>query len=158
MPETHYARDTTVPAERSRQEIEATLTKYGASSFGYAWTEESAIIVFEFKGRRMKFSLPMPTASTVKVKRYGHQARERALDQERRRLWRSLFLSIKAKLVTVTDGISTVETEFMGHIVLPNGMTVSEWMHPQLEAAYTSGQMPPLLGPGAKSDGKESEE
>ncbi len=115
-----YARETEVPAERTRNEIESTLQKYGATSFGYGWQSDAAIIVFEFKGRRMKFVLPLP----------------------------GLFLSIKAKLVTVDDGISTVETEFMGHIILPNGMTVSEWMHPQIESAYRDGKMPPLLGPG----------
>jgi hypothetical protein len=131
-----YARETEVPAERSRSEIEQTLKKYGATSFGYGWQESGAIVVFEFKGRRMKFSLPMPDES------FPNRGKE-----ERRR-WRSLLLSIKAKLVTVDDGISTVETEFMGHIILPNGMTVSEWMHPQIDTAYRDGKMPPLLGSG----------
>lgn len=143
-----YARETQVPAERTRNEIEHALQKYGATSFGYGWQSDAAIIVFEFKGRRMKFVLPLPHEQDVKPKNYRAGAREAALAAEVRRRWRSLFLSIKAKLVTVDDGISTVETEFMGHIVLPNGMTVSEWMHPQIDSAYRDGKMPPLLGPG----------
>lgn len=146
--EKKYARETVVPAERSRQEIEQTLKKYGATSFGYGWQENAALIAFEFKGRRMKFVLPLPTATDLKYKTYSQSGRERELAAEIRRRWRSLFLSIKAKLVVVDDGISTVETEFMGHIVLPNGMTTSEWMHPQLEEAYRGGKMPPLLGDG----------
>lgn len=143
-----YARETSVPAERSRQEIESTLAKYGATAFGYGWQEGGAIIVFEFKARRMKFTLPLPTLKDIQTKSNRYGARQAALDAEVRRRWRSLLLSIKAKLVTVDDGISTVETEFMGHIVLPNGMTVSEWMHPQIESAYREGKMPPLLGSG----------
>ena len=134
-----YARETEVPAERSRNEIEQTLKKYGATAFGYGWQDNAAIVVFEFKGRRMKFVLPLPNPKETKAK---------SLEPETRRRWRSLLLSIKAKLVTVDDGISTVETEFMGHIVLPNGMTVSEWMHPQIESSYRDGKMPPLLGSG----------
>jgi len=141
-----YARETSVPAERSRQEIEATLVKYGATGFAYGWQESGAIVAFEFKGRRMKFALPMPALG--EAERHSRESAADAQQREVRRRWRSLALSIKAKLVTVTDGISTVETEFMGHIVLPNGMTVSEWMHPQLESAYNSGKMPPLLEPG----------
>jgi len=141
-----YARETSVPAERSRQEIEATLVKYGATGFAYGWQESGAIVAFEFKGRRMKFALPMPALG--EAERHPRESAADAQQREVRRRWRSLALSIKAKLVTVTDGISTVETEFMGHIVLPNGMTVSEWMHPQLESAYRDGKMPPLLGPG----------
>lgn len=148
---TKYAYQTTVSAERSRQEIEDALKKYGATSFGYGWQSEAAIVVFEFQGRRMKFVLPMPAPGDVKPKSYRQGAREEALSQEQRRRWRALALSIKAKLVTVSEGISTVETEFMGHIVLPNGMTVTEWMHPQLEEAYVTGKMPPLLGPGTGS-------
>jgi hypothetical protein len=33
----------------------------------------------------------------------------------------------------------------MANIVLPDGKTVGEFMRPQIESAYRSGQMPPLL-------------
>lgn len=146
-----YASETAVPTERSRSEIEHTLKAYGATSFGYGWQSDGAIIVFEFQGRRMKFVLPLPTAAETKPahrNQYSKGSSATSVDKETRRRWRALFLSIKAKLVTVSEGISTVETEFMGHIVLPNGMTVSEWMHPQIESAYKGGKMPPLLGDG----------
>jgi hypothetical protein len=57
-------------------------------------------------------------------------------------------LLIKAKLEAVESEISTVETEFMTWMVLPNGETVGQWMMPQLEAIYQSGKMPPLLPGG----------
>lgn len=34
---TRYAQKTTVPVERSRNEIEATLARYGAQQFMYGW-------------------------------------------------------------------------------------------------------------------------
>lgn len=45
----------------------------------------------------------------------------------------------------------TFEDEFMAHIVLPNQQTVGDWMRPQIEEAYQTGQLPPMLpalGPG----------
>lgn len=55
---------------------------------------------------------------------------------------------IKAKLEAVDAGISTVEEEFLAHVMTPDGSTVHEWLAPQLEHAYASGQMPALM-PGA---------
>jgi hypothetical protein len=60
--------------------------------------------------------------------------------------WRALALVIKAKLEAVAAGITTVEQEFLAHIVLPDGhTTVGTWMAPQLAAAYDAGTMPALL-------------
>ena len=52
---------------------------------------------------------------------------------------------IKAKLEAVESGISTVEREFFYDVVLPDGKTIGEWMAPQLEEAYRTGSMPPML-------------
>lgn len=45
----------------------------------------------------------------------------------------------------VEAGITEFETEFLAHIVLPDGETVGSWMRPQLERAYAVGRMPELL-------------
>jgi len=58
--------------------------------------------------------------------------------------WRALFLAIKAKLVAVSEGISTVEEEFLAWMVLPNGRTAGEHFLPQIERAAESGDMPKL--------------
>jgi hypothetical protein len=39
----------------------------------------------------------------------------------------------------------TIKDEFLAYTVMPDGRTVSEWLQPQLENAYQSGNMPPLL-------------
>ena len=55
-------------------------------------------------------------------------------DQACRQRWRALLLVIKAKLEAVTAGISTIETEFLANIVLPdNTICVGEWMLPQID-------------------------
>jgi len=55
-------------------------------------------------------------------------------------------LAIKAKLECVEAGITTLEQEFMAHILLPNGSTVGEVVLPEIEASYQNKTMPPLLG------------
>ena len=72
-------------------------------------------------------------------------AAQKAYDQVVRVAWRELFLLIKAKLVAVESKRITIKDEFLAYTVMPDGRTVSEWLQPQLEDAYTSGKMPPLL-------------
>ena len=59
--------------------------------------------------------------------------------------WRSLVLAIKAKMECVQSGITTIEQEFLAHIVLPNGLTVGHHTIPQLKESYELNKMPALL-------------
>ncbi len=64
-----YAKDTEVPEEGSRAEIEKTLGRYGASGFMYAWQGDRAVVAFEAHGRRIRFDVPMPSAEDPEVPR-----------------------------------------------------------------------------------------
>lgn len=137
-----YAKTTSVPIERSQAEIRKILAKYKATGFAFGEQANRAVIMFELAERRIRFILPLPqppsaNATQTSVKTYEQICRSK---------WRSLVLAIKAKLECVESGIATLEEEFMAHIVLPNGITVGEAMTPQIEKAYKSGKMPPLLG------------
>ena len=55
-----YADRTSVPAERSRAEIERTLERYGATGFMYAWQEDRVMIAFEAHKRAIRFEMPIP--------------------------------------------------------------------------------------------------
>lgn len=152
-----YAEATTVPSERSRMEIERTLTRYGATAFGYMTNPTEAVIVFEIANRRVKFHLPMPdrrsrefTHTPAKGLLRSDDAAAEAYELGIRQRWRALALVIKAKLEAVEAGITTVEQEFLAHIVLPNGSTVGEWAAPQLAIAYERNEMPALMPGGAR--------
>jgi len=149
-----YAAETEVSPEKSRAEIESTLTRYGATRFMYGWQDNAAVIGFEVHGRRVRFVLPLPQASEFKQQpgRGRKRTPDKAVEQATRQRWRALALAVKAKLETVEAGIATFEDEFMAYIVLPSGETVGQWMAPQIEQAYQSGQMPPLLLMGPKDD------
>ncbi len=147
-----YAENTTVPSERSRVEIERTLTRYGATAFGYMTNPAEAVVVFEIANRRVMFRLPMPdrrsrefTHTPAKGLRRSEEAAAEAYELGIRQCWRALSLVIKAKLEAVQAGITTIEQEFLAHIVLPNGTTVGEWAGPQLALAYERGEMPALM-------------
>jgi len=126
-----YAEKTSVPVSRSRDEIERTLTRYGADAFGYGWDAGRAVVSFRAQGRYIRFSMEVPESP-----------------QRERQRWRALLLVVKAKLEAVDSGITTFEQEFLAHIVLPDNRTVGEWITPQLDQAYTEGGMPRLLMPG----------
>lgn len=147
-----YAANTSVSSEKSRGEIERTLTKYGANSFMYGWQESSALIGFRLNGKMIQFHLEMPdkNADEFKLTPSGRRSRDsaaqlKAWEQATRQRWRALALVIKAKLEAVESGITTVEEEFLAHILLPNGQTAGSVLLPQIEESYKTGNMPALL-------------
>ena len=147
-----YAADTSVSQDKSRNEIEATLKRYGATSFMYASEEAAAMIGFRISGRMVKFVLPMPdpkarefTHTPAKGMVRSPAEAQKAWEQAGRQRWRALALVIKAKLEAVAAGITTIEDEFLAHTVLPDGSTVGQFMKPQIAVAYERGSMPTTL-------------
>jgi hypothetical protein len=141
-----YAQRTSVPVERSRNEIEHILQRYGASQFMYGWDRTGAVIAFIVETgpdqhRQVRFHLPLPSRDE---RRFTHHSRglrtataaEAEWEQSCRQRWRALALVVKAKLEAVESGIATFEDEFLSYIMLPDGGTVGDLLGPQLEAAY----------------------
>jgi hypothetical protein len=148
-----YAKGTSVSPEKSKAEIERTLTRYGCSSFMYGWDgERMAVVAFIAHSNQIRFKLPLPQREefrqTPTGKTRSQDAIDQAHEQEVRRRWRALALAIKAKLEVVESGIMTFEEEFMANIVLPSGGTVSEELGERLKSIGTSGLPPLLLGSG----------
>ena len=131
-----YARNTTVSAIRTRNEIEETLERYGADGFAYATQGNLATVIFAMANRRIRFVLELPDPEDFRYTNHSpprersDRAQREAYDQACRQRWRALLLVIKAKLEAVTAGISTIETEFLANIVLPDNTTAGEWMLP----------------------------
>jgi hypothetical protein len=153
-----YAKDTEVPSDRSRAEIERTLERYGATSFMYGWQENQAVIGFEIEGRCFRILIPLPnkagfTLTETGRRRTSQEAMRTAWEQATRQRWRAAALWIKAVLEGAASGIVTLEEALQPFIVLPNGMTAGEWLAPQIEQAYLTGRMPPML-PGLPEPGK----
>lgn len=123
-----YAKDTSVSCEKSKNEIERTLVKYGATRFGYNTEESGAMVAFVYNNKAIRFLVPMQHRDDPQFtrRRRSEDAVFRAWEAAQRQKWRALNLVIKAKLEAVRSGICTFEEEFLAHIVLPNGKTVGE--------------------------------
>lgn len=150
-----YAKNTEVPADRSRQEIERDLIRFGATGFSYGWELDRAMVEFLYAGRRIRLQLTMPPRADFTAKpanaRFWNQARvDQAWEQVKRQRWRALSLVLKAKLVAVSEGIKSFEHEFGMDIVMPDGRTVADHVLPRVKEAYLTGsprqellQLPP---------------
>lgn len=123
-----YASRTQVPISRSRAEIETVVIRYGADQFGSAMDVqgERAMVQFRLAKWLVRFILPLTNCS----------------EQAQRQRWRALLLVIKAKLEAVESGITTVEEEFLSHIVTPEGRTFGDWAVPQLRTMQEKGRLP----------------
>jgi hypothetical protein len=94
---------------------------------------ERAVVLFTLHERQIRLELRCPQDDPA----------------EERRVWRAILLRLKSRLECIADEMGTVESEFLDGIVLPNGMTCGDWLRGQIDSAYSTGEMPPLL-PAAK--------
>lgn len=145
-----YATETSVPISQSKAEIERLLEKNGADQFMSAYDENRAMIQFRIQGRHIRFTLLMPREADFRMTptRYhmrSPSARKEAWEKAKRARWRALLLCVKAKLATIESGIASFEEEFLAYTVLPDNSTVAEFMLPQVEQAYLSGDAPKML-------------
>ena len=146
-----YAARTRVPISRTKTDIEELLAKHGATGFAYATEGDRSMVAFSMSGRRVQIMLVMPPvddyARTPRNARRTAAAQRSAWEQACRQRWRALLLIIRAKLEAVESGITTLESEFLANILLPDGGTIGEWLAPQIDEAYGTGKMPPMLLP-----------
>ncbi len=145
-----YAKRTEVSVSKSKEEIERVLARYGADAFSYSYDQMKAVVQFRMEGRILKYLLEMPPKNEFEFtpsKKWLRDEETASKEWEKacRQRWRALKLVIQAKLEAVACGISTFDEEFLSFIVLPSGDTVGGWMQPQIEAAYATGGMPPML-------------
>lgn len=146
-----FAGRSEVTPERTRAEIEAMLYKAGARSFLFAREPARSMLAFEHEGRRYRFIVHFPgredplVAWTSAGKPRLLAQREGAQKKLERARWRTLALSIKARLACVEYGLESFEDAFLAAVMLPGGRTVSEEVRPRIEAAYQSGKTPKLL-------------
>lgn len=152
-----YARNTSVPTERSRAEVERILSKYGATRFGTMTEPDGATIYFEFGGRQIQLRVPMPAKTDKAFTHKGWRARtapQRDLlwDAEYRRRWRVLVITVKAMLEAVDSRLLTFDQAFLAHIVIPGtAKTLSAAIVPKLDALYSGLSLPALLAENPRS-------
>lgn len=154
-----YAKETSVPVEKSRADIERLLVRYGAAKFFSGWDADAAVIGFNMRDRFVQFRLPLPRRDEFKVTptgqtRWSEPAIDRAFEQAQRSRWRALLLVIKAKLESVAAGIESFEEAFLPHIMVSDGeggtTTIGAVVIPEIDASYR-GKTPLLALPQTTS-------
>ncbi len=128
-----YAQDTNVPAYKSQAEVRQMLAKMGADQF--ALMEMDGRVVMRFRVRQTTYQIERPALPDIPKK---------SVEQRERAAWRALVLLVKAKMVAIDQGITTVEREFFADVVLRDGSKLIEHQESLIDWAYEDG--PPRLG------------
>lgn len=143
-----YAQRTKVPESRSKAEIDQLLEQHGCDGLGNYAKGDKCNIMFEIGALRVRVDVEFPPRSSFASTETGldrsESAADQAFSQERRRIWRAMLLSIKAKLTSIESGISTIEQEFLPFVVCDNDKTLGEQILPKLLEARTTGKLLPL--------------
>lgn len=164
---------TAVPVEKSQGEIRKLLYQHAAANFSFTETvvegQAWAAIDFVLHEQRVRIRVPLKPVNrrlvAEKVKRSrtkGAAEIEREMvEQEAKRIWRVMFHTLKARLVSVEEGVETFEEAFLSHLVDPvTGMTMWEAVkgaveHGALKAGGPGLMSEPLLQLGAGTDDNE---
>lgn len=145
-----YAEGTDVHPIRTRSEIEVLVTKHGAEGFVAGWQGNKARVMFEMRGRRLRFEIDLPPQDDPRFTRRGYASvpvakAKAAFEQYEREQWRLLLMLIKGKLEAIRNNAAIFDDEMLPYTGMPNGQTVAEWLSPQLEDHLRNSTMPPLL-------------
>lgn len=156
-----YAANTSVSAEKSRQEIESLLQRTGVEQLGYLSQNRTGIAAIAFTRNqchyRIEIKLPSRDEKRFQATHGGsrkatQQQSYKAWDQECRRLWRSLHLVVKGLLVAVEDRVMPFEQAFLPWLVWGDGLTVTQKLLPIVEEVQMTGGRLPLSLPAPKEE------
>lgn len=151
-----FATGTTVTAAKTEGEIKEMLSRRGVTKIGTMDDGETYTLGFQYEGMGFKICLPLPDPDDRRFTHYkqGGTAFERVdnakrelYEKEVNRRWRAFGAVIKAKIVAVEEGISTMEAEFIGNAIMRSGRTVAEEWSPRLPQLLTSGDIKALEPP-----------
>lgn len=135
-----FAEGTSVSVTDSRAAIEKLVRTHGASGFASSWDRDRYCIMFELRGRRIRFDVGAPDPKKYRI--------QKKWEAEERRRWRALLLILKAKLELVASGDTDFEAEFLANLVLRDGATIGSRLLPTLTDTLDSSRMPPMLTNG----------
>lgn len=137
---------TTVSIEKSQGEIRKLLYRHGATNmaFGESMDGDQASVAVEFVINESRVRMVVPVridhaeiAAQVRraVSRSRDQITAEVTAQEARRIWRVLFHTIKARLVSVEEGVEAFEEAWLAHMVDPvTNLTMWDAVGPDVAA------------------------
>ena len=151
---TKYAEGTEVPISRSRDELERTLERFGATAQAWLRDDEKETVVLAFKraGKGYKLVVRLVDAAACALTPKGNErtasAAQDAADQENRRRFRSLANYVKAVMDAADTGIISAEDALLPYLMLPSGETVAQAIQEQMKLAPGAVDLSRSLGGG----------
>ena len=145
-----YAENTNVSVGESVAGIEEVITKYEGDGIVVIPSPLTGTVLFVMRGKQIRMTVDLPKEdynSGAKAKRKHQQV----IMQK----WRAFFLTIKAKLVAVEEGIESFEQAFMPHIVMADDQTVGQALLPKIEKALSAGTSLLIGGSSGAADTDE---
>lgn len=147
-----YAEGTKVDPERSKEEIERTVKRYGAEGFFSAEDPDSGSAIFGFRIQGYWVRLRVERPAVTDVPKGGRRRRGKdlraSLEREWWRRWRVALLDVKSRLERVVEMEERVTRAFMPDIMLPDGSTVADHVEGSIDQAYEAGRVTgPLIRP-----------
>ncbi len=140
-----YAEKTIVDVGKTRDEIERMLQRKGSNAFLAGNRDGKIFVAFELNNLKIRFQISQPNYDDFRKTETGKTRAEAAArscyEQAQKQRWRSLFLSIKAKLVSIDEGIETFEEAFLAHIVTNDNQTIGERIIPRLPEATAEAEI-----------------
>lgn len=127
-----YAERTKVPVAKSQQEVRDMLKKLGADRIAVMEERTGSSVWFEIAPRGYVIRSPHAPANKANS------------DVWHRESWRALVLLVKAKMVAIQQGITTIEREFLADTIMPDGTTLIEHAPEMIERVYAEGGPPRL--------------
>ena len=128
-------KDTSVPVERSQNNIRVLLYKYGASGVQFTedWKQRKVSVRFIHMFKEQTYQVrieagvpqvPWSRSKAAQAKRQG---------QAERQIWRGLFWAIKSRMESIDFGIESFVEAFLAHFEDPKtGRTIAEYLVPAL--------------------------
>lgn len=118
--------DTTVGIEKSKEEINKLLKKFGCHGIQWTWLDNSETLRFlhdfEFNGvkKGIAFEISIPDIGVHRGRGYN-----KIFTRNDKQSYRVVLYIIKSKLTAIETGVETFENEFLSKILyqLPDGRT-----------------------------------
>lgn len=127
-----YAEGTSVAPETTQGEIVKLLKEYGARDYMTGWEGNAAVVMFRMKNKAIRFEVPMPAPGEKQFVKRTPQATRRAWEERVRQRWRVLLFTLKAKLVSMDEGIEPFEEIFLANFQTAAGRTIGGLLLPHL--------------------------
>lgn len=142
-----YANNTSVTVDRSMIQVRQVIIKGGGDGVAIAETVEGAAVRFIFDKKAYKFVIKYPLRSQEDIA-YSGNGRSRtksqvdsAIENEKKRLWRAMWLYIKAAIEAHNNHLIDLNKSLMSHMLLPSGKTVYEKVYKNLDQLDVSPQI-----------------